>query len=40
MSLRPQAEDVVLVETASVAHTVFPRGNRYLTMADTLWAGR
>jgi transposase len=36
MSLRPQAEYVVPVETAKVAHTVFPRGNLCLTMADTL----
>ena len=36
MSLHPQAEYVVPVETAKVAHTVFPRGNLCLTMADTL----
>jgi len=36
MSLRPQVEYVVSVETAKVAHAVFPRGNLCLTKADTL----
>ena len=36
MSLRSQAEYVVPIETAKVAHAVFPKGNLCLTMADTL----
>ena len=38
MSLRPQAEFCVPVETARVAKTVFPNGNIYLTLADSLGA--
>ena len=36
MSLRSQAEYVVPIETAKVAHAVFPKGNLCLTMANTL----
>ena len=36
MSLCPQAEHVVPVETAKVAHAAFLRGHRCLTMAHTL----
>lgn len=38
MSLRPQAEYCVPVETARVAKAVFPNGNIYLTLADSLGA--
>ncbi len=36
MSLRPQAEFCVPVETARVAKAIFPKGNIYLTLADSL----
>ena len=36
MSLHPQAQYVAPVETAKVAHAVFPEGNLCMTMADTL----
>jgi transposase len=36
MSLQPQAEYCVPLETARVAKTVFPNGNIYLTLADSL----
>lgn len=38
MLLRPQAEYCVPVETARVAKAVFPNGNIYLTLADSLGA--
>ncbi len=38
MLLRPQAEYCVSVETARVAKAVFPNGNIYLTLADSLGA--
>ncbi|MEM9507557.1 MAG: IS1182 family transposase [Cyanobacteria bacterium P01_E01_bin.35] len=36
MSLQPQSQYVVPVETAKVAHAVFPKGNLCITIADTL----
>lgn len=38
MSLRPQMEYCIPVETAKVAKAVFPNGNIYLTLADSLGA--
>ncbi|NEQ29391.1 MAG: transposase, partial [Microcoleus sp. SIO2G3] len=38
MSLRPQAEYCVPLETARVAKAVFPNGNIYLSLADSLGA--
>jgi transposase len=34
MSLHPQTEYVVPVETAKVAKAIFPKGNLCITMAD------
>ena len=36
MSLKPQAQYVVPLETAKVTHAVFPTGNLCITLADTL----
>ena len=36
MSLRSQASYTVPEETARVAHAIFPKGNVYLRLADTL----
>ena len=36
MSLKPQSQYKVPVETATVAHAVFPKGNLCITIADTL----
>ncbi len=38
MSLQPQTEYCVPIETARVAKSVFPNGNIYLTLADSLGA--
>ena len=36
MTLQPKAQYVVPVETANVAHAIYPKGNLCITMADTL----
>lgn len=36
MTLQPEAQYVVPVETAKVAHAIYPKGNLCMTMADTL----
>ncbi len=36
MTLQPEAKYVVPVETAKVAHAIYPKGNLCITMADTL----
>ena len=36
MSLKPQTQYTVLIETANVAHTVFPQGNLCMTMSERL----
>ncbi len=36
MSLHPQVVYLVPAETARVAHAIFPKGNRYMRMYDTL----
>jgi transposase len=37
MSLKPQAQYVVPIETAKVTHSIFPHGNLCITIADQLW---
>jgi transposase len=37
MSLKPQAQYVVPIETAKVTHSIFPHGNLCITLAETLW---
>jgi len=36
MSLRPTPSDAVPTSTATVSRAVFPRGNRYMRLRDTL----
>ena len=36
MTLNPKAQYVVPVETAKVAHAIYPKGNLCITMAATL----